>query len=55
MARRKVINEELSQQERVSQLADKHYEQLRKEEVTIEELYKILYRIRKVAAANTKL
>ena len=55
MARRKVINEELNQQERVSQLADKHYEQFKREGVTVEELYKILYRIRKAAVANAKL
>ncbi len=55
MTKRKVVNEEMAQQERVSRLADKIYELLRKDGITVEEMHKILYRVRKIAAARAKL
>ena len=55
MAKRKIVDQQMDQQSRVANLADKHLEQFRKEGVTIEELNKILYRIRKMAAAGAKV
>lgn len=55
MAKRKIVDQQMNQQSRVANLADKHLEQFRKEGVTIEELNKILYRIRKLAAAGAKV
>lgn len=55
MAKRKIVDQEMDQQSRVANLADKHLEQFRKEGVTIEELNKILYRVRKLAAAGAKV
>lgn len=55
MTKRKVVDKDMDQQARVAMLADKYYCQLKKEGVTIEELGKILYRIRKVAAASAKI
>lgn len=55
MAKRKIVDQQMDQQSRVANLADKHLEQFRKEGVTIEDLNKILYRIRKMAAAGAKV
>lgn len=55
MAKRKIVDQQMDQQSRVANLADKHLEQFRKEGVTIEELNKILYRVRKMAAAGAKV
>lgn len=55
MAKRKIVDQQMDQQSRVANLADKHLEQFRKEGVTIEELNKILYRVRKLAAAGAKV
>lgn len=55
MARRKIVDQQMDQQSRVANLADKHLEMFRKEGVTIEELNKILYRVRKMAAAGAKV
>lgn len=55
MAKRKIVDQQMDQQSRVANLADKHLEQFRKEGVTIEELNKILYRVRKLAAASAKV
>lgn len=55
MSKRKIVDQEMDQQSRVANLADKHLEMFRKEGVTIEELNKILYRVRKLAAAGAKV
>ena len=55
MAKRKVQEEEMAQQERVSRLADKIYALLKKEGVTAEEMHKTLYRVRKIALSHAKL
>ena len=55
MTKRKIVDQQMDQQSRVANLADKHLEQFRKEGVTIEELNKILYRVRKLAAAGAKV
>ena len=55
MAKRKIVDQQMDQQSRVANLADKHLEQFRKEGVTIEELNKILYRVRKMASAGAKV
>lgn len=55
MAKRKIVDQQMDQQSRVASLADKHLAQFRREGVTIEELNKILYRVRKLAAAGAKV
>ena len=55
MAKRKIVNTEMEHQRRVASIADKVYAQLKREEVTFEELGQILYRVRKIAAAGAKI
>lgn len=55
MSKRKIENTEMDQQARIAALSDKYYAALKKEGATIKELHKILYRIRSMAAENSKL
>lgn len=55
MASRKKTDPEIEHSNMINDLADRIYSILKRKEVSVKDLNKILYRVRETAANNTKL